>query len=253
MKIATWNVNSITVRLPQVLSWLQTHDIDVLALQETKIVDEKFPQQAFEDLGYQICFSGQKTYNGVATISKLPLQDPIKAIPEFEDPERRFLATTIDGVRIVNLYVPNGQSVDSEKYQYKLAWLDAVGTYLAAELKRYPNLVVLGDFNIAPEDKDVHEPMLWEGQVLVSAPERERFHLLLSLGLHDALRAIQPDEILYTWWDYRQNAFKRRMGLRIDHILLSNALLPSCRTVAVDLLPRQHERPSDHAPVWLEI
>lgn len=253
MKLATWNVNSITVRLPQVLAWLQAHDIDVLALQETKVIDEKFPFQSFEEIGYQVYFSGQKTYNGVAIISKHAIEEVIKDIPNFDDLERRFLAVTVKGIRLINLYVPNGQSLDSPKYQYKLAWLNAVNTYLKAELKRYPKLVVVGDFNIAPEDRDVHDPALWVGNVLVSEAERERFREMLKLGLHDAMRYLAPDITMYTWWDYRLNAFKRKMGLRIDHILLSTVLLPVCQRVEVDILPRQDERPSDHAPVWVEL
>ncbi|MCX7116145.1 MAG: exodeoxyribonuclease III [Gammaproteobacteria bacterium] len=253
MKLATWNVNSISVRLPQVLSWLVDNDVDVLAVQETKVMDAGFPEQAFTDIGYTVSFSGQKTYNGVAIISKKPMSDPLKDNPFFSDEARRFLAVTIDDVRLVNVYVPNGQSVDSDKYQYKLAWLDGFLQFLKAELLRYPNLVVVGDFNIAPADEDVYSPEHWFGSVLVSDAERAAFQSMLALGLVDLLRHMNPTTPQYTWWDYRQGAFRRNHGLRIDHVLCSPALLATCHEVGVDVEPRRAERPSDHAPVWVLI
>ncbi len=252
MKIATWNVNSLKVRLPQVIAWLAAHQPDALCLQETKTEDAAFPLAAIRDTGYHVVFTGQKTYNGVAILSRLPAADPVMAIPGFDDPQKRVLAATIGGVRVVCLYVPNGQSVDSDKYQYKLAWLQATTAWLKAELSSHPQLVVVGDYNIAPADIDVHDPKAWEGQVLCSAPERAALQALLAIGLHDGLRLVEPSAQMFTWWDYRMNAFKRKMGLRIDHILVSTALVPKCRSCIVDLEPRRHERPSDHAPVSAE-
>lgn len=253
MIIATWNVNSITVRLPQVLEWLTQHDIDVLALQETKVVDLFFPAAAFEALGYHVYVAGEKSYNGVAIISKFPIDSPLTDNPFFVDPARRFLAATVQGVRLVNLYVPNGQSVLSDKYLYKLAWLEGVTQFLRQELEQYPELMVVGDFNIAPTDQDVHDPSLWAGSVLVSPAERAAFQALLSLGLSDTIRYFHPEVPNFTWWDYRQGAFRRNLGLRIDHVLLSRSLLPRCHAAMVDILPRKATRPSDHAPVWVEI
>lgn len=250
MKIATWNVNSILVRLPQVLAWLATYEVDVLALQETKVIDEAFPSQDFEAQGYHACFSGQKTYNGVAIVSKQAIHEPLKENPYFQDESKRFLAVTIDGVRVVNVYVPNGQSVDSDKYHYKLAWLAGLGRFLKAELERYPKLMVMGDFNIAPTDQDVHSPESWEGSVLVSERVRSAFQDLLALGFIDAIRQVFPSHPPFTWWDYRQGAFRRNQGLRIDHLLFSQALLPHCHAAGVDVVPRRDPRPSDHAPVW---
>lgn len=253
MKIASWNVNSINVRLPQVLDWLVTHQIDVLALQETKVVDALFPVAAFKDIGYQVSFSGQKTYNGVALIAKAELMEVCCDNPHFEDPARRFLAATVHGIRVINLYVPNGQSLDSDKYVYKLAWLEGIRHYLRQALNDYKNVVVLGDFNIAPTDLDVHDPALWHDVVLVSPKERAAFESMLALGLVDALRAHAPSEAVYTWWDYRQGGFRRNHGLRIDHILLSEPLREASRAVVVDTVPRKSERPSDHAPLWVEL
>jgi len=252
MKIATWNVNSLKVRLPQVLAWLQTHQPDALCLQETKTEDASFPAAEIADAGYKAVFTGQRTYNGVAILSKVEATDAVMAIPDFEDPQKRVLAATIRGVRVVCLYVPNGQSVGSDKYQYKLAWLRAATAWLKNELAANPRMVVVGDFNIAPADIDVHDPKAWEGQVLCSDAEREALRQLMSIGLKDGLRLIEPEAQLFTWWDYRMNAFKRKMGLRIDHVLVSEALAAQCRACAVDLEPRRHERPSDHAPVTAE-
>ena len=252
MKITTWNVNSLKVRLPQVLAWLQTHQPDALCLQETKTEDSSFPSVEIANAGYQSVFAGQKTYNGVAILSKTGASDPVMAIPDFDDPQKRVLAATINGVRVVCLYVPNGQSVGSDKYQYKLAWLQATTAWLKNELAANPRMVVVGDFNIAPADIDVHDPKAWEGQVLCSDAEREALRHLLAIGLKDGLRLIEPEAQMFTWWDYRMNAFKRKMGLRIDHVLVSEALAVKCKACSVDLEPRRHERPSDHAPVTAE-
>ncbi len=252
MKLATWNVNSLKVRLPQVLDWLAAHQPAVLCLQETKLEDVNFPAAEIAAAGYQAVFSGQKTYNGVATLSKAPASDAAVAIPGFADEQKRVLAATIAGVRVINLYIPNGQSVDSDKYQYKLGWLKALTAWLADELARHPRLVVLGDFNIAPDERDVHDPKAWEGQVLFSPPEREAFRRLVDLGLADSFRLFEQPGKIYSWWNYRMNAFRRNMGLRIDHILLSPALAETCKSCAIDKEARRAERPSDHAPVMVE-
>jgi exodeoxyribonuclease-3 len=252
MKIATWNVNSLNVRLPQVLAWLAEVQPDVLALQETKIIDEKFPLAEIAAVGYQAVFSGQKTYNGVAILSKRPLSEATKDIPDLDDPQRRVLAGVYGDVRVLNLYVPNGESVQSDKYQYKLGWLDKLAAFVAAEIKRYPKLVVVGDFNIAPEERDVHDPQVWTGRVLFSAPERGAFQRLLATGMCDTFRLFDQEEKQFSWWDYRMNAFRRNMGLRIDHILASIPLCEKCRSCVIDKAPRKKERPSDHAPVIAE-
>jgi len=252
LKIATWNVNSLKVRLPQVLAWLAAHQPDALCLQETKTENSSFPAAEIENAGYRVLYTGQKTYNGVAILSKVAATEAVMAIPDFDDPQKRVLAATINGVRVVCLYVPNGQSVDSDKYQYKLAWLRATTAWLKNELAANDQLVVVGDFNIAPADNDVHDPKAWAGQVLCSDAERAALQELLAIGLKDSLRLLEPDAQIFTWWDYRMNAFKRKMGLRIDHILVSAALAARCRSCAVDLEPRRHERPSDHAPVCAE-
>jgi exodeoxyribonuclease-3 len=223
-----------------------------LCLQETKTEDTSFPAGEIENAGYRALYTGQKTYNGVAILSKAAATEAVMAIPDFDDPQKRVLAATINGVRVVCLYVPNGQSVGSDKYQYKLAWLQATTAWLKNELAANDKLVVVGDFNIAPADLDVHDPKAWEGQVLCSDAERAALQELLVIGLKDSLRLLEPDAQIFTWWDYRMNAFKRKMGLRIDHILVSAALAAKCRTCAVDLEPRRHERPSDHAPVSAE-
>ena len=252
MKIATWNVNSLKVRLPQVLDWLAAHQPDVLCLQETKLEDANFPSAEIAAAGYQTRFSGQKTYNGVAILSKTPATAVLGAIPGYADEQKRVLAATIDGVRVINLYVPNGQSVDSDKFQYKLGWLKALTAWLEQELTQHPGMVVLGDFNIAPEERDVHDPQAWAGQVLFSPPEREAFRQLERLGLADSFRLFDQPEKSYTWWDYRMNAFRRNMGLRIDHILLSAMLAKTCKSCTIDKEARKAERPSDHAPVMVE-
>ncbi len=252
MKIATWNVNSIRVRLPHVLDWLGKHKPDVLCLQETKVMDEDFPAAEFEQAGYAAMFSGQKSYNGVATLSRQPACDVVRALPKADGTQKRLLAASVNGVRIVNVYVPNGEAVSSDKYGYKLAWLKALKAYLKAELETYPKLAVLGDFNIAPEERDVHDPKLWEGSVLFSDKERAAFQALVSTGLADTFRRFDQPPMSFSWWDYRMGAFRRNHGLRIDHILASRALASACKACHIDSAPRGLERPSDHAPVTAE-
>mgnify|MGYP001444736950 CR=1 FL=1 len=252
MKIASWNVNSLKVRLPQVLTWLDTRAPDVLALQETKLLDENFPAEALASAGYQVVFSGQKTYNGVALLSRHPITDVTTDPPGLEDAQRRILAATVDGIRIVNLYVVNGEAVGSEKYAYKLDWLRRVHLWLADELAQHPRMVVLGDFNIAPEDRDVHDPEAWREQVLCSTPEREALQHILDLGLGDCFRQMPQEANRFSWFDYRAASFRRNRGLRIDLILASAPLLAQCSASSIDLEPRGWERPSDHAPVIAE-
>lgn len=252
MKLVTWNVNSLKVRLPHVLEWLAEHQPDVLCLQETKQEDVNFPASELAAAGYQTVFSGQKTYNGVAILSKTPATDIVTAIPGYLDPQKRVLAATIADTRIINLYIPNGQSLDSGKYQYKLSWLEALTDWLKGELARHPRLAMLGDFNIAPEEIDVYDPKAWEGQVLFSPPEREAFRKWIGMGLIDSFRLFEQAEKSYSWWDYRMNALRRNMGCRIDHILLSSALAETCTACGIDKEARKAERPSDHAPVMAE-
>jgi len=249
MKIATWNVNSLRVRLTHVLDWLQHEQPDVLALQETKTEDANFPVGELESAGYRSIFRGQKTYNGVAILSRKPALDVVSDLPNLEDPQRRILAATVDGWRIVNLYVPNGSEVGSDKYAYKLDWLARVHVWLEQELLHHPRMVVVGDFNIAPEDCDVHDPAAWHEKILCSAPERQAFRDLLALGFSDAFRAFEQPERSFSWWDYRMNGFRRNLGLRIDHILISRGLEKSCQACRIDVEPRKRDRPSDHAPV----
>jgi len=249
MRIATWNVNSLRVRLPQLLGWLERSPVDMLAMQETKIADEDFPQPEFTARGYQVLYAGQKTYNGVALLTRWPAVDIVTDIPAFADTHRRVLAATTGGVRIVNLYVPNGQTVGSEKYAYKLRWLAALSVWLRAELRTARRLIVLGDFNIAPEDRDVHDPAAWVGSVHVSEPERQALRALLSLGLSDLFRRFEQPPGTFSWWDYRMRAFPRNHGLRIDLLLANEALAELCTACVIDREPRGAERPSDHAPV----
>lgn len=253
MKIATWNVNSLKVRLPHVLDWLAAQPVDVLCLQETKLQDADFPVAALQEAGYHALFSGQKTYNGVALLSRQPLSDVQLGIPGFSDEQKRVIAATHEGLRIVCVYIPNGQEVGCDKYQYKLAWLDALIAWLHDELARFPQLVLLGDFNIAPEDADVHDPDIWAGGILVSDAERAAFHQLIALGLVDAFRLFEQPEKSYSWWDYRMMAFRRNRGLRIDHILISTPLRTQCSACTIDKAPRKLERPSDHTPVIVTI
>lgn len=249
MQIATWNVNSLRVRMPQLATWVGVSPVDVLALQEIKLQDEEFPLAEVEALGFKAAWSGQKTYNGVAMLARGEIVDVERGIPGYDDVQRRVLGATIAGVRVINVYVPNGQAVGSEKYAYKLQWFEALRTYVAAQLTRHPRLVILGDFNVAPEDRDVHDPAAWEGHVHVSPPEREALSKLAGLGLKDSFRLFDQPERSYSWWDYRAGAFRRNNGLRIDLILASESLAGACRSCHIEREPRSWERPSDHAPV----
>lgn len=253
MKFVTWNVNSLSVRIGHVLDWLREHQPDVICLQETKQEDSKFPYDALREIGYEAIHSGQKTYNGVAIISRHPMTNIQRNMPDFEDSHQRVIAADIEGIRVICAYIPNGQAVDSDKYVYKLNWLQAFNTWVKSQLVIHPKLVVLGDYNIAPEDRDCHDPAAWEGQVLCSPKERQAFQELLGLGLHDSFRLFDQPEKSYSWWDYRMLGFRRNFGLRIDHILVSEALKSSCKSVHIDRAPRKLERPSDHTPVVLEL
>ncbi len=252
MKIATWNVNSLNVRLPHVLEWLAAQQPDVLVLQEIKQVTEAFPAEAIAEAGYQSVANGQKTYNGVAIISRKPATEPVLEFPNFDDPQRRVLASTIDDVRVVDLYVPNGSEVGSEKYAYKLSWLDTLRDFLADEMSRHEKLIVLGDFNIAPADADVHDPAKWGDAILCSPAERQALKELFDLGLTDVFRKFDHPEKTFSWWDYRAAGFRRNAGLRIDLILTSDAMTRACASSNIDREPRAWERPSDHAPVAAE-
>jgi len=253
MKIATWNVNSMNVRQPHVTEWLQANEPDVLVLQEIKQVTEKFPVEDLQAIGYEYSIaSGQKTYNGVAVISKMPVTDAITDFPDLDDPQRRILATTVNGVRVVDLYIPNGSEVGSDKYAYKLDWLAALRRFLEAEVKAHEKLVVLGDFNIAPADADVHDPEKWGEAILCSPAERKALRDILDLGLCDIFRKFEHPEKTFSWWDYRAAGFRRNAGLRIDLILTSDAMTQRCTASYVDKEPRSWERPSDHAPVIAE-
>jgi exodeoxyribonuclease III len=253
MKLATWNINSLKVRLPQVLDWLKSHPVDALCLQELKLPDDRFPSEAFAAAGYQACWAGQKTYNGVAIISRDPARDVQRNLPGLDDPQRRVIAATLPGpagdVRVISAYCPNGQTVGSDKYQYKLNWFGALRDWLCAELTHYQHLAILGDYNVAPADEDVHDPSKWIGEVLVSEPERMAFRSLLELGLTDAFREFEQEKNSFSWWDYRRLAFQRNAGLRIDHVLLSGALRTRCNACVIDKEPRKNQQPSDHAPV----
>lgn len=251
--ITSWNVNSIKARLEHVLRWCAEHRPDVLALQETKTIDEGFPRDAFTELGYAVSLAGQPTYNGVAVISREPPLEVVTELPGFPDPQRRVLGAAFPGFYLLNLYVPNGSAVGTEKYAYKLAWLDALLAWVPGLLEQHPRLVVVGDFNIAPEDRDVHDPAAWRDQVLCSEPERERLRALQALGLRDAFRGFEQQDGSYSWWDYRAGAFRRNHGLRIDLALVSPDLMPACKGVRIDREPRTWERPSDHAPVTVEL
>jgi exodeoxyribonuclease-3 len=253
MKLATWNVNSLKVRLPQVLEWLAAHRPDALCLQETKTEDANFPLAEIAAAGYEPVFSGQKTYNGVAILCRNKATDAAAGIPGFDDPQKRVISATVGGVRVVCVYIPNGESVESDKYRYKLDWLARLTAWLKAELQMHPRLVLLGDYNIAPEERDVHDPKAWEGKVLFSEPERAAFRALIGLGLEDSFRLFDQPEKSFSWWDYRMNGFKRNLGLRIDHILLTQELVKRCTSCSIDREMRAKERPSDHAPVVAEI
>lgn len=252
MRIATWNVNSLRVRLDHVREWIGTAEPDVLVVQETKLRDEDFPADAFAELGYSAVFSGQSAYNGVALLARETPAGLVYDIDGFEDAQRRVLGASVGDVRVVNLYVPNGQRVDSDKYAYKLEWLAALRADLERTLEQHARVVVLGDFNIAPEDRDVHDPAAWAGKVLCSEPEREAFERILELGFRDTFRAFEQDDESFSWWDYRAGAFRRNRGLRIDLILASEPLARACKGCRIDPTPRGWERPSDHAPVIAE-
>ncbi len=249
MKLATWNVNSIRARLDHVLAWIDANEPDVLALQELKTEAEKFPWAEVEALGYRCLVEGQKTYNGVALLSRDEGRDVSRGISDYADEQRRVIAATFGDVRVINVYVPNGQSVGSDKYRYKLDWLDALAAHVQRELKAHEHLAIVGDFNIAPDDRDVHDPAAWHEQVLCSAAERDRLRALLDLGLVDAFRLFEQPEKSYSWWDYRELAFRRNRGLRIDLVLASQALAQRCSACVIDKAPRKLEKPSDHAPV----
>ena len=249
MKLAAWNVNSLKVRLPQLLEWLESSQPDVVCLQETKLEDHNFPAADIEAAGYQVVFSGQKTYNGVALLARESPTDVVCGNPHFPDPQKRLIAATVAGVRIVCAYIPNGQAVGSDKYAYKLAWLDALTPWLGEQLAANPKCALAGDFNIAPEDRDVHNPAAWAGQILCSEPERTAFQALLNLGLKDSFRLFDQPEKSFSWWDYRMLGFQKNQGMRIDHILLSAPLATSCTAAGIDREIRKRERPSDHAPV----
>lgn len=249
MKIATWNVNSLNVRLPHLLNWLQENPVDILCIQETKLTDDKFPRAEIEAAGYQVEFSGQKTYNGVAILSRLPMSAVVRNNPKYPDEQQRILAATVDGMRIVCAYVPNGQAVDSDKYVYKLGWMQSLRDWLAEELAHNPQLAVLGDYNVAPEDRDVHDPAAWEGEVHVSPRERAALQEIMAVGLVDSYRLFEQPEKTFSWWDYRMLRFQKNQGLRIDHILLSAPLAARCTGCRIDRAPRKWKQPSDHAPV----
>jgi exodeoxyribonuclease-3 len=253
LSVATWNVNSLKVRLPHLLDWLGQHAVDVVCLQETKLTDDRFPVDELKAAGYRSVYAGQKTYNGVAILLReagTPAAADVQVnLPNFPDEQKRLIALTLDGLRVVNGYFPNGQAVGSDKFEYKLNWLAALTDWLRGELARHEQVLLAGDFNIAPEPRDVHDPALWEGQVLFSEPERAAFRALLALGLQDSFRLFEQPERSYTWWDYRNLAFRRKMGLRIDHILLSAPLAGRCTACTIDVEPRRKEQPSDHAPV----
>jgi len=249
MRFATWNVNSLAVRLPQVLDWLVANPVDALVLQETKITDDKFPAAEIQAAGYAVQWFGQKTYNGVALLSRIPAEDVVKNVPGLDDAQARVIAGTVAGVRVIGAYFPNGQAPDSEKFVYKMRWQDAFHDWVRDELALHPQLVLMGDFNVAPDDRDVYDPIGWMGQIHCTPEERAQFQRLVTLGLSDAFRLFEQPVKSWSWWDYRNLAFRKNQGLRIDHILISDALKPAVQACVIDKLPRKNERPSDHAPV----
>jgi exodeoxyribonuclease-3 len=258
MKLATWNVNSLAVRLPQLLDWLAAHSPDVLVLQETKLTDDKFPADAIRAAGWQVEWFGQKTYNGVALLSRGPVKDVVRNIPGFDDPQARVIAGSVADpgggtLRVVGAYFPNGQAPDSDKFVYKMAWLTALQSWLHAELAAHPRLVLMGDFNIAPEDRDVYDPVAWAGQIHCTPQERGHFQALVAMGMVDAFRLFEQPAKSWSWWDYRNLAFRKNQGLRIDHVLVGDALRQSVSACVIDKAPRKNERPSDHAPVIVEL
>jgi len=249
LKLATWNVNSLSVRLPQVLAWLAEHPMDALVLQETKLTDDKFPRAAFEKADYHAQWFGQKTYNGVALLSREPATDVVRNIPGFVDDQARLIAGTVGGVRVIGGYFPNGQAPGTDKFEYKMQWMRALRDWVREQLGTHPHLVLMGDYNVAPEDRDVYDPVAWAGQIHCTPQEREQFAHLLRLGMHDAFRLFEQPPKSWSWWDYRNLAFRRNQGLRIDHILVSPSLHPRVTACEIDKTPRKNERPSDHAPV----
>jgi exodeoxyribonuclease III len=250
MRLATWNVNSLRVRMAQLLGWLERNPVDIIALQELKLTDNEFPRAEIEQAGWHAICNGQKTYNGVAIMSRDPTPaDIVRDIPGFEDTQRRVLAATYGDLRVIAVYVPNGQRLGSDQYLYKLKWLDALHAWLADELRRHAQLIVLGDYNVAPEDRDVHDPALWANSIHVSEPERAALRALLALGLEDLFRRFEQPPASFSWWDYRAGAFRRNRGLRIDLMLASKALAERCTASSIDREPRGWERPTDHAPV----
>jgi len=252
MKIASWNVNSIRVREQQVLDWLESEQPDVLGLQEIKMPSDNFPLEAFAEAGYHSAVDGQKTYNGVALLSRVEAADLHRAVPDFADEQKRAIAGTFGDTRVINLYVPNGKAVGDEKYEYKLNWLTALHKWVAAEMQVHEKVVVMGDFNIAPDDRDVHDPEEWQDKILCSEAERAALQKLVGLGLQDSFRLFDQDEKLFSWWDYRAAGFRRNRGMRIDLLLVSKAVADSCTASRIDKEPRKLERPSDHAPVLVE-
>jgi exodeoxyribonuclease III len=253
MKLATWNVNSLAVRLPQLLDWLAANPVGAIVLQETKLTDDKFPHAEIEAAGYAVSWFGQKTYNGVALLSRGGAEAVVRNIPGFADEQARVITGSVGGIRVIGAYFPNGQAPDSDKFTYKMAWLDALRAFVQAELAAHPHLVLMGDYNIAPEDRDVYDPVAWAGQIHCTPQERAQFQALLGLGLTDAFRMFEQPPKSWSWWDYRNLAFRKNQGLRIDHILVSEALKPRVRACSIDKLPRKNERPSDHAPVVVEL
>jgi len=249
MQVATWNVNSLAVRLPQVLDWLSQHQPEVVVLQETKLTDDKFPHADFAQAGYAAQWFGQKTYNGVALLSKAPAVDVVRNIPGFADEQARVIAGTVGELRVIGAYFPNGQAPGTDKFEYKMQWMRSLRDWVREELAHHPKLVLMGDYNVAPEDRDVYDPIAWAGQIHCTPEEREQFRQLLALGLHDAFRLFEQPPKSWSWWDYRNLAFRKNQGLRIDHILVSEALKASVTSCTIDKAPRKNERPSDHAPV----
>ncbi len=252
MKIASWNVNSLKVRLDHVLQWLESEQPDVLALQETKMTDDVFPEQVFVDAGWHVVYSGQKTYNGVAIIAKEAPKDIITDIPDLDDPQRRILAATVNDIRIIDLYVVNGSAPGTEKFAYKMDWLDKVTAFIEQQQAEYEDVVVLGDFNIAPDDRDVHDPIKWKDKILCTKEERNALDRILDLGFQDSFRLLHDDSGVFSWWDYRMNGFARGLGLRIDLILCTDEMSEAVTASYIDLEPRKWERPSDHTPVVTE-
>ena len=253
MKIASWNVNSLKVRLPHLLDWLASAKPDALCLQELKLEDHNFPRAEIEAAGYHVAFSGQKTYNGVALLAREPIVDVVCGNPHFPDEQRRLISGTVGDTRVICAYMPNGQEVGCDKYDYKLRWLDGLAVWVGEEMAKYPKLALCGDYNIAPDDRDVHDPKRWADCILVSPPERAAFQRFLGLGLSDSFRLFEQPEKTFSWWDYRMLGFQKNQGLRIDHVLLSKPLAEKCSAAGVDRAPRKLERPSDHAPVWAQI